>query len=85
MQLDVGKWQMLTATYDGTDVRMYKNGQPIGKATLDFADDVAIVRVKPLDPWSKSKIFPGAVSDLTVWRTPLSDQKLASLFEAGIK
>ena len=84
VKLDVGVWQMITATYDGTDVRLYKNGQPIGKAPLAFENDEAVVRIKPLDPWSKSKIFPGAVTDMTVWRSPLSDEKIKSLFEQGV-
>ena len=84
VQLDVGVWQMITATYDGTDVRLYKNGQPIGKAPLKFKDDEAVVRIKPLDPWSKSKIFPGAVTDVTVWRSPLADEKIKSLFAQGV-
>ena len=34
--LDVKKWQMLTATYDGTTLRLYKNGKPAEKATFDM-------------------------------------------------
>ena len=84
VKLDIGVWQMITATYDGTDLRLYKNGQPIGKAPLTLTDDEAIVRIKPLDPWSKTKLFPGAVTDMTVWRSPLKDEKIKSLFEQGV-
>ena len=53
-QLDLNKWQMLTATYDGQTVRMYKNAELIGQMAAQFEDDDSSVHVRPIEPWDKS-------------------------------
>jgi alpha-mannosidase len=79
--LDVGKWQMLTATYDGTTVTLYKNGQPIGQEPLSLADDEPTVRIAPLDPWEGQRRFTGEIHKLTIWPTALSPETLKSLWD----
>ena len=79
--LDTNRWQMLSATYDGQAVTLYKNGEPIGRSAVHLADDEAIVRLAPVDPWNQKYRFQGDIRDFTVWRTPLSDRALRMLWD----
>ena len=78
--LDLGKWQMLTATYDGTTVRVYKNGEKIGEQVETLEDDASQVRVMPLDAWERKRRFNGEVQNLTIWETALPESAVKKLF-----
>src|SRR5262249_27125868 len=58
-QLELKKWQMVTATYDGTTLRMYKNGQPIGESAIALSDDDSAIHIRPIDPWDKKRTLEG--------------------------
>src|SRR5678815_3099893 len=66
--LEVGAWQMLTATYDGETLRLYKNGRRIGTRNLELSDDSdSVVRIAPLDPWDQKRRFRGEIRNFTIW------------------
>jgi alpha-mannosidase len=81
--LDLGKWQMLTATYDGTTLRVYKNGELIGERQVELSNDQSRVNVMPLDAWERQRKFGGEVRDLTIWDQDLSQTAIMRLWEAG--
>jgi len=78
--LDLGKWQMLTATYDGTTVRVYKNGELIGSQAEALEDDASRVNVMPLDAWERKRRFGGDVKDLTIWNQDLAPDAVKKLW-----
>jgi alpha-mannosidase len=78
-QLELNKWQMLTATYDGTTVRLYKDGAKIGEQTMSLADDEPTIAVMPADPWEKRIKFNGELKDFTVWDSCLTEESLKSI------
>jgi alpha-mannosidase len=80
--LDPARWQMITVTYDGYTLAIYKDGQPIGKAKVGFsADAEATVSVGPMDPWDHQRVFQGSVRDFTIRRGNLNDGEVKKLFE----
>ncbi len=79
--LDLGRWQMLTATYDGTTLRVYKDARKIGEVALVFAPDESVVRIAPVDPWDKERRFQGKVSRLSIWKEALAPDALALLLK----
>ena len=79
--LDVGRWQMLTATYDGTTLRVYKDARAIGNATLILTADESVVRIAPVDPWDKERRFQGKVSRLSIWKEALAPESLNLLLK----
>lgn len=81
--LDLGRWQMLTAVYDGQTMRLYKDGRAIAEQPISLNDDEARVHVMPRDPWEHERIFDGDVRDLTIWKQALSPDAVRTLYEAG--
>lgn len=83
MPLDLGKWQMLTATFDGKVIKLYKNGQKIAEQPTQLENDSAQIRVMPLDAWDRKRRFDGSVRGLTVWDIDLSSEAIKKLWETG--
>jgi alpha-mannosidase len=82
---NVGRWQMLTATYDGHEAVVYKNGREIGRGEVELADDEARVWIAPIDPWDRQRTFAGEVRDMTIWNSALPGDEVAEMFTASPK
>jgi alpha-mannosidase len=80
---DLSEWQMLTATYDGSVLTIFKNGRVIGRNSVELADDDPRVWLAPLDPWDKQRTFAGQVRDMTIWNVALLPEALAALKAAA--
>ena len=80
--LELGRWQMVSATYDGRVLSLYQNGRSIGRQELELSDDQAVMHVAPLDPWDKKRSFEGQIKDLTFWDTALTPEALTMLWQA---
>lgn len=78
---DLNTWQMVTATYDGTTVRLFKNGQEIAHEAATFSDAAGAVLVSPTSPWDYGHLFKGQVRGLTVWSEALSPLEVAALYK----
>ncbi|MBL8886334.1 MAG: chitobiase/beta-hexosaminidase C-terminal domain-containing protein [Phycisphaerales bacterium] len=76
---ELGRWQMLTATFDGKTVRLYKDGTLIGENEGELADDENVVRIAPIDPWEKERRFGGEIRSFTIWDQALSADALQSV------
>lgn len=82
---DVGRWQMLTATFDGQELRIYKNGVVVDKNDVELADDEPRVWIAPIDPWDRQRTFAGQIHNLTIWNVALPPAAVAALKAAGDK
>jgi alpha-mannosidase len=81
--LALGRWQMLTATYDGQILRLYQDGRQIGWTETALTDDEAVVRLRPLDPWDKERRFAGDIRGFTIWSGVLPGDMLELLNAVG--
>jgi len=80
--LEVGRWQMLTATYNGTTLVLYKDADPIAKSDVVLSSDpAAYVSVGKPDPWDGERSFHGEVRDFSIRRGSLTDAEVRQLFE----
>jgi alpha-mannosidase len=77
--IDLNRWQMLTATCDGSVVRLYKDGRKIGEQAVSLADDDNVVWIAPTDPWEKKYQFEGEIRDFTIWGTALAPESIETL------
>lgn len=80
---DVNQWQMITTTYDGTKVRVYKNGLLIGIKAFTFSNAPGEVRI-PSNPWNGYNFMVGKFDEFTVWRGTLAQQEIIDLIIPGI-
>ncbi len=78
-QYDLGRWQMVTATYDGREGRLYKDGKPVGQRTVRLSDDANVIHIAPLDPWDRRYQFKGDLTNLTIWDQALTEKALGTL------
>lgn len=83
--LDLGRWQMLTATYDGTTVRVYKDGKLIGEGESVLTNDSNRVNIMPRDAWENRLVLDGQVRDFTIWSAPLPVEAIGRLYQQGGK
>ena len=78
--LDLGRWQMLTAAYDGRTVRVYKDGKMIGEGVANLAEDGGRVNALPLDAWDGKRVLDGEVRDFTIWNEALPGDAVMRLY-----
>ncbi len=79
---DINQWQMVTTTYDGSIVRIYKNGVLIAMRDQTFSDSPGEVRV-PSYAWDSKDFFAGRFDEFTVWRGVLSVDDILDLVIPG--
>jgi alpha-mannosidase len=69
--LDIGKWQMFTATFDGKTLRMYRNARFIKSGDVEFANAAPIARLAPPGPWKDAHRFVGKLAGFAIWNREL--------------
>ena len=85
--LPLGKWAMLTITYDGSTLLFYLNGAQVKSATQSniwFSDLVGTdnVTVGALKTTSASGFFDGRIDELAVFTDVLTAGEIAYLYDA---
>jgi alpha-mannosidase len=81
--LDLGRWQMLSATYDGRLLRLFKDGKQLAQREVALIDDENAVRFAPVDPWDHVRRFEGEIRGFTIWSEALGEDALRSLLQAS--
>ncbi|MDQ2798748.1 MAG: chitobiase/beta-hexosaminidase C-terminal domain-containing protein, partial [Armatimonadota bacterium] len=83
MPLDLGKWQMITATFDGQTIRLYKNGTEIKSEAATLSDAQPVVKLAPAGPWGNGHKFSGKLQDFTIWNRALDPAAIHALLASG--
>lgn len=79
VEFDLDQWQMITATYDGHTLRLYKNGELINSREIALQDDQSVVNIAPIDPWNERNRFEGQLRDVTIWDRSMSPEEVLAL------
>jgi alpha-mannosidase len=80
--LDVGRWQMLTASYDGKSMTVYKDGEIIKKQDVDLSTDPqSNINLGQPDPWEAKRQFHGDIQFLSVRRGAMNANQVKNLFD----
>jgi hypothetical protein len=83
MPFDVGQWQMITTTYDGTKIRIYKNGILIGLKNFTFVNALGQLRV-PSNAWYGYNFIAGKYDEFSVWNEALTQEEIVNLIIPGV-
>jgi len=73
---DLGKWQMVTLTFDGKTLTIYKNGLVIKIAAISLEDADNRVKIAAPGPWPHNSRFFGSIAGFAVWNRALSPQEV---------
>gem|GEM_PF-308320 len=76
---DLGRWQMVTLTYDGREVALYKDAKRLFANPETLADAAGVVTLTPIDHWKKINRFAGKLDEFTLWRGALSQEQIETL------
>lgn len=69
---DLGKWQMVTQTFNGKTLTIYKDGAVIKTANIVLQDAESIVKIGSRGPWSEGGQLLGKVAGFALWNRALS-------------
>lgn len=81
--LDLGRWQMLTATFDGSVLKVFKDGRELASEGVRLADADAVARIGPPAPWSFGHQLAGRIRAFTLWKQALPPPSVAALHDQG--
>ena len=80
-----GQWYYFAATYDGTTVRFYVDGQQVGSMTTGYQPNSALPMLIGLNPViGNSGQLVGSVDDVAYYRTALSAGTIQQNYQLGI-
>ena len=69
---DLGKWQMVTLTCNGSTLTISKNGRPIKTADVLLAPAADVVKIAPVGPWPTAGHFAGKIAGFAIWNRVLT-------------
>ena len=75
---DLGQWQMVTLTFDGKTLTIYKNGQAIKTADISLDDAADMVRIGTSGPWNGHR-FAGKIAGFAIWNSALPPTAVQAL------
>jgi alpha-mannosidase len=84
VKLEPHQWQMLSATYDGKTVTLYKDGKKIGEGQPTLAPDDAVTGLGIVDPWGNSNKFDGEIRNFQIWKSALTPEVLNTVRQAEL-
>ena len=73
---DLNRWQMVTATFDGKTVTVYKDGLKIAAAPAALEDAESSVKIGAPGPWPKTGQLAGKISGFAIWNRALSAEEI---------
>ncbi len=76
---DLGRWQMVTVTYDGQTVRIFKDGRQIKSEEARLSNARPQARLAPPSPWGEGGKFEGKIANFEIYQSALSPQSIATL------
>ncbi|BCM93634.1 mannosylglycerate hydrolase [Abditibacteriota bacterium] len=80
---DIGRWQMLSVTFDGKTITIYKNGESIKSAPAQLSEASPEVHLAPMDTWgNRQHPFAGRVQGFSIWNAALSPVAIRALMNA---
>jgi hypothetical protein len=74
---------MITATFDGAVVRIYKDGRELAEQPIGLAEAAAVAKLGPPAPWSWGHGLAGRICGFTLWDQAITQGGVAGLTALG--
>lgn len=82
--IDIRKWHLLTATFDGNEARIYENGELLKKKDVSGAPYATLGDLYiGLDEWGDA-YYKGNMDDFRIYNRALSAKEVDALYSAGL-
>jgi hypothetical protein len=81
--IDIRKWFLLTATYDGKEVRLYHDKQVVRRMNLDGAT-ASTVGDLLIGMKDDTQFFKGKMDDLRIYNRAISADDVSALYDDGL-
>ena len=81
--LAANTWLMLTASYNGSKLRLYSDAILIGSYSTSLAGSDASIQLAPENPNYATAFFKGLIDEYSVWDYSMSDSEIAELMTGG--
>lgn len=82
-KVEPGKWQMLSAVYQGGTIKIYKDGVELVSQPVTLNDAAPEVNLGPSSPWPTGNHFSGKIARFTLQDRALSATEIRALLEEG--
>lgn len=84
--IDIRKWYLLTATFDGNEVKIYENDQLLIKETVHGvpAKTIGNIFIGMKQGYDSSDYFTGKMDDLRIYNRELSAEEVSNLYSNGL-
>jgi hypothetical protein len=77
---DIAQWQMITVTYDGLNLKIYKNGSQIASKKMALLDAAPVVNIANKGMWSSDAgKFKGKIDNFSMYKGVLSQSEINAL------
>lgn len=83
--IDIRKWFLLTATFNGKEARIYENGELLKKKNVSGSPWASLGDLYIGLDEDGEVIFKGKMDDLRIYNRALSANEVKALYEAGFK
>lgn len=79
---NINEWVFLTATFDGTNVKLYKNGQLVTQATANMA--ISNINNIKISWQATDKYFEGSIDEVAIYNKALTPEEIQSRYNLGV-
>jgi hypothetical protein len=85
--LDLNIWVNLVASYDGTTIKLYRNGilENQNSANVNFINSIEpLFFGKEFNSNTNGRFFKGKIDDIGIWNRALTQQEITDLYNGNI-
>lgn len=82
-RFDLDRWQMITVTYDGEILSIYRDGRKLVEHPESLAPAASIAVLSPLDHWNRKRRFKGSLDAFSIWQGVLTEAQMTELLKCA--
>ncbi|MEO7716830.1 MAG: LamG-like jellyroll fold domain-containing protein [Capsulimonas sp.] len=76
------KWEMVTVTYDGATISVYKNAKLVKSAPIVLKEAEPVVNLGTEGPWGQPSLYRGRIAKFAIWSACLQAPEIDDLYQS---